>query len=66
MWGRGLDEYASGYILGEGFCEHGNELSVSVKCGEFSEQLNDCPFLTDVQIYSGIARRTQPEPDLQF
>ena len=35
MWGYGLDRAGSGYVQVEGTCEYGNELSSSIKCGEF-------------------------------
>jgi hypothetical protein len=35
MFGRGLDSYGSGLGQVAGSCECGNELSVSIICGEF-------------------------------
>jgi hypothetical protein len=35
VWGCGLDSSGSGYKLVSGFCEQGNEPSVSIKGGEF-------------------------------
>jgi hypothetical protein len=35
MWGYGLDPAGSGYGQAMGTCECGNELSGSIKCGEF-------------------------------
>jgi len=29
-------------VTSEGFCEHGNKLSGSIKGGEFVDQLSDC------------------------
>jgi hypothetical protein len=34
-WGYGLDLSGSGQGPVAGYCEHGNELSVSIKAGEF-------------------------------
>jgi len=30
-----------------GCCEHGNEPSVSIKCGQFVEQLSNCQLLKE-------------------
>jgi hypothetical protein len=35
MWGYGLDRADSGYEQMVSTCECGNELSGSIKCGEF-------------------------------
>jgi hypothetical protein len=35
MWGYGLDRSGTGYGQVAGTCEYGNELSGSVKCGDF-------------------------------
>jgi len=34
-WGQGLDCSGSGYGQLAGTCKGGNELAVSIKCGEF-------------------------------
>jgi len=39
MWGCGLDRAGSGYGHVAGTCECGNELSGSIKCGEFLDWL---------------------------
>ena len=39
MWGCGLDRPGSGYGRVAGTCESGNELSGSIKCAEFLDQL---------------------------
>jgi hypothetical protein len=39
MWGHGLDRSGSGKGQLVGTCKCGNELSGSIKCGEFLDQL---------------------------
>jgi hypothetical protein len=41
-WGYGLDLFGSEYRQEEGSCEHGNELSDSMRCWEFLECLSSC------------------------
>jgi hypothetical protein len=36
-WGHGLDLFCSGWGQLAGSCKRGNELSGSIKCGEFLE-----------------------------
>jgi hypothetical protein len=31
-------------------CEHGNELTVSIKCGEFVDQLSDFQLITEYSV----------------
>ena len=42
MRGYGLDRAGSGKGQVAGTCDCGNELSGSIKCGEFLEQLKTC------------------------
>ena len=35
MWGHGLDRFGSGQGQVAGTCDCSNELSASIKCGEF-------------------------------
>jgi len=42
-----LDAFGSGYELVTSYCEHGNELPCSIKCGVFLEQLSDYQLLKD-------------------
>ena len=41
-WRYGPDLSDSGYGQVAGSCKHGNELSGSLKCGEFLEELRTC------------------------
>ena len=45
MWGHGLDRCVSGKGQVAGTCECRNELSGSIKCGEFLDQLRTSKLL---------------------
>ena len=40
MWGYGMDRYGLREGQVQGTCDCGNELSGSIKCGEFLDQLS--------------------------
>jgi hypothetical protein len=50
-WGYGFDSFSSAQRQEAGSCEHGNELSNSMKCWEFLECLSSC----------WLSRRTWPQ-----
>jgi hypothetical protein len=47
--GCGLNSSGSEHSPDTGSCEHGNELLVSVKCGEFLDLLSDYEFHKELQ-----------------
>ena len=46
MWEYGLERFGSGQVQVTGICKRGNEPSVSIKCGEFLDELNTGQFLS--------------------